>query len=497
MVGEIILAVLKFLSRRMFLFFLGKEYLGINGLFTDILSVLSLAELGFGVSVTYSLYYPVAHNDTELIKSLMRLYRRFYQIVTVVVFLMGLSLTPFLGFFIREMPENIPNLSLVYVLNVVNVSISYLFAYKSTLLFVCQKKYIDAMIRSAVTLVSTAVQLIVLYLTGSYIGYLCISIATTLVQNIAVSAKADRLYPYLREKNIRSLPENVMTDIRRNVNAMILHRIGTVAVFSTDNILISKFVGVVTAGLYSNYMMIRGFLTIVINTVFNTFTPAMGNLNATATKEQNHIAFRHLNFFAAWLFGWVSVCLLFLYNPFIDIWLGKGYLLPGPVVLLIVVNFYVNSMRIPVTNTRSAMGLFRDNRFRSIIEALINLTVSVALARRQGIMGIIAGTLVSTLALPFWIEPLGLYRYGLKRPCGKYFHHYILHILVTIVAGALTGILCQISRETFAGFLLKIIFCTIIPNLVYILAYRRTEEFYFLKNIVVHTAGSLKKKIFS
>ncbi len=497
MTGEIILAVLKFVSRRMFLFFLGKEYLGVNGLFTDILSVLSLAELGFGVSITYSLYYPAAHNDTELIKSLMQLYHRFYRIVSVIVLLAGLSLTPFLGFFIREMPENVPNLSFIYILNVVNVSVSYLFAYTSTLLFVCQKKYIDAMIRAAVTLLSTVIQIIVLYLTGSYIAYLCISIGAVLLQNIAVSAKADSLYPYLREKDIRPLPDNIMLDIRRNVNAMILHRIGTVAVFSTDNILISKFVGVVTAGLYSNYMMVRGFLTIVVNALFNTFTPAMGNLNATETKERNHMAFRQLNFFAAWLFGWVSICLLFLYNPFIDIWLGRGYLLPDMVVFLIVVNFYVNSMRIPVTNTRSAMGLFRDNRFRSLIEALINLTVSVILAGKWGITGVIAGTIISTLALPFWIEPLGLYRYGLKRPCGKYFLHYFVHLLITAAAGTLTGILCQLAGETFFGLLLKIVYCTVIPNLIYILVYHRTNEFLFLKNTAGHIAGRLIRKFYS
>ena len=206
-VSELVLAVLKFVSRRVFVLLLGKEYLGVSGLFTDILSMLSLAELGFSVSITYSLYRPVAQEDIPLIKSLMRLYRRVYRGVFVIVLAAGLSLTPFLDFFVKEMPENIPNISLIYVLNVVNASVSYLFAYKSTLLFVYQKKYIDSLIRTATALISTAAQIAVLLLTGNYVFYLFIAIVASLTQNIMISVKADRLYPYQREQDISPMPE--------------------------------------------------------------------------------------------------------------------------------------------------------------------------------------------------------------------------------------------------------------------------------------------------
>ena len=320
--SELVLAGLKFVSRRVFVLLLGKEYLGLNGLFTDILSMLSLAELGFGVSITYSLYGPVAREDRELIKSLIRLYRRIYQGVSLVVLAVGVSLTPFLPFFVREMPADIPNISLIYILNVVNASVSYLFTYKSTLLYVYQKKYIDGMIRAIVTLFATVVQIVTLMLTGNYVYYLYLSIGATLIQNIVISIKADKRYPYLKEKKVSPLPGTILQDIRRNVSAMILHRIGSVAVFGTDNFLIAKFVGIVTTGLYSNYMMIRGFLNVVINALFSGITPVMGKLNATETKVQKQEAFRCLNFFAAWLLGWMSICLFWLYDPFIHIWLG-------------------------------------------------------------------------------------------------------------------------------------------------------------------------------
>ena len=482
-VSELVLAVLKFVSRRVFVLLLGKEYLGVSGLFTDILSMLSLAELGFSVSITYSLYQPVAQGNTTLIKSLMQLYRRVYRSVFVIVLAAGLSLTPFLDFFVKEMPENIPNISLIYVLNVVNASVSYLFAYKSTLLFVYQKKYIDSLIRTAVSVIAAVAQIGVLLITGNYVFYLFIAIGAALTQNVLISVKTDRLYPYLKETDISPLPVEILHDIRRNVGAMILHRIGAVAIFSTDNILISKFVGIGTTGLYSNYVMIRGFLNVMVNALFNAITPALGNLNATETEQNRQAAFRRLNFFSAWLFGWMSICLLWLYDPFIRIWLGGNYLLSRPVVLIIVINFYVNSMRIPVANTKSVMGLFWDERYKSILEPPLNLAVSILLAQRWGIFGILAGTLISTMALPFWVEPLGLYRHGLKQPIGEYFLRYLGHLLLTAAAGGLTGLACSAAGEGLFGFMLRLLFCILIPNAVYLAVYCRTSEFCFMKEM--------------
>ena len=483
MAGELLLAVLKCLPRRVFVLLLGREYLGLNGLFADVLSMLSLAELGFSASITYSLYRPVAQGDTETIKSLVRLYRRVYRAVGMVVLAVGLSLTPFLSFFVKKMPEDIPYIPLIYVLNLANASISYFFAYKSTLLFVYQKKYVETAIRAAVSLGATAAQIGVLLLTRNYLYYLFLAIGATIVQNAAVSIQADRLYPYLREKNVRPLPPEILGEIRRNVQAMLLHRIGAVAVFNTDNLLISKFVGVATAGLYSNYVMIRSFLNIMVGALFDVITPALGNLAATEAMEGKQAAFRRLAFFSAWLFGWMSICLFCLYDPFIDLWLGEGYLLPAPAVLLIVVNFYVTSMRTPVINTKSVLGLFWYDRHNSIVEAAFNLVVSVLLARRWGVEGIMAGTLISTLAFPFWREPLVLYSRGLHMPAGEYFKGYCVRLVVTVAAGALTWLLCGLTGSGLAGFLKKGFICAAVPNLAFLAAYWRMEEFLFLKGV--------------
>lgn len=493
-VSELVLAVLKLVFRRIFVLSLGKEYLGISGLFTDILSMLSLAEMGFGISITYSLYRPVAQGNTEAVKSLMRLYRRVYQIIGVTVLSAGLMLTPFLNFFVKEMPESIPNIPLIYMLNVLNTGISYFFTYKSTLLFVHQKKYIEAIIHTSVTLTATIAQIAVLMLTRNYLYYLLLTIGASFIQNAMVSIKTDQLFPCLREKDVRPLPEETVREIRRNVSAMILHRVGAVAVFGTDNILISKFAGVASAGLYSNYIMIRNFLNTMVHTLFNVITPALGNLNATEAEEHKREAFGRLNFFSAWLFGWMSICLLCLYDPFIELWLGAGYLLPSGTVLLIVVNFYITSMRIPVANSKSVMGLFWDERYKSIFEALVNLGVSIVLARRWGIAGVLTGTLISTMSMPFWIEPLGLFRYGLKQAPGEYFSCYFFHLAVAAAAGGLTKLLCGITETNILGFLWKALLCAVVPNMVCLVVYWRMPEMRFLKELFTRMGTDRKKR---
>lgn len=264
-----------------------------------------------------------------------------------------------------------------------------------------------------------------------------------------------------------------LRELRRNVGAMILHRVGAVAVFGTDHLLISRFVGVVTTGLYSNYILVRNFLNMIIESLSGAVTPALGSLNATVSREEQRKIFSRLHVLSACLFGWMSICLGCLYDPFIDLWLGAGYRLPRPAVLLIVVNFYISSTRVPVASTKSAMGLFWDERYKSILEAVMNLAVSVLLARRYGITGILAGTLISTLTLPAWIEPLGLYRNGLGLPVKQYVRDYLLYALMTAAAGALTGLACRITPGGAGGFLLKLVLCLALPGAVYLAAARR------------------------
>ena len=484
-----VMGVVNFGVRRVFAIVLEQNYLGLSGLFTDILSMLSLAELGFGTSILFSLYKPVAEGDTEKIKSLMALYRKAYRIIGLVVLGSGLALTPFLDWFVKEMPEGIPHIQWIYVLNVVNSALSYFFIYKATLLFACQQKYVEMLVTTVVKTAAGLVQIGALLLTGSYFLYLAVMLCATLVQNAAISLETDRRYPYLRERNVRPLEQEDKRVIFRNVAAMVFHKFGDVAVFSTDSILMAKFISVAAVGLYSNYMLIRRTLVMVIDMLFSAITAGLGNLNASEAVERKRLAFRHVNFFSAWLFGWMSICLLWLYNPFIELWLGAGYLFPMEIVALIVFNFYLSCMRIPVGAAKNAMGLFWNDRYKPVAEVAVNLIASVLLARHMGIAGVLLGTTLSTVLVPFWIEPLVLYRRGLEQGAGEYFLRYLLYLAVTAASGGLTGILCAWAPAGAAGFAAKMLACGTVPHLVYLAAYWRTEDFRYLWREALRLAG--------
>lgn len=482
-----------FILRRVFVACLDEVYLGLNGLFADILSMLSLAELGFGTSIIFSLYKPVANSDTEKIKSLMRLYRNIYSAVGAFVLIAGLSLAPRLDLFLKEMP-NVAHLRLIYALNVINSGTSYFFVYKASLLFADQKKYVELVINTSVKFVGVLLQMAVLIFAQSYVLLMVVTIFTTLAQNICISVSTDRRYPYLKDKNVRPLGAEDKQTLKSNVGAMVFHKFGNVVIFSTDSILMAKFVSVVSVGLYSNYMLIRKAIIMVVETMFNGITSGMGNLSACEGGERRCDAFENVFFFSAWIFGFASICLAELYNPFITLWLGERFTFGRGVVLLIVVYFYLYCMRIPVCSAKDAMGLFRQDKYKPIAEAILNLVISIVLAKRIGIAGVILGTIISTLLVPFWIEPLVVYRWGFEKSVLGFFAKFALYTLVTLAAWRLTALLCSLTADGFWGFVIKMAVCTVVPNAVFAAVYCKTKEFAYLKNVGVSTLAKFRRK---
>lgn len=484
-ISQLMLVLSNFVVRKVFIMMLGEEYLGLSGLFSDILSMLSLAELGFGTSIVFSLYKPLAEGNTEKIKSLMDLFKKVYQVIGIFVLAAGVSLTPFLGFFVKEMPQDIPYIEWIYILNVVNTGVSYFFIYKASLLFADQKKYVEMIINTVVKLISAALQLLVLLFTRNYILYLCLIICATFLQNVVVSLKVDRMYPFLKDKQIQKLEPEDTAVIKRNVGAMVFHKIGHVAVFSTDSIIMAKFVSVAAVGIYSNYMLIRKALINVIDLFFVSIAASMGNVNACETDEKKYEVYGHVYFLSAWMFGFICICLLCLYTPFITLWLGEEYLLPFSTVFVIVLNFYMYCMRMPVNNTKEAMGLFWNDRFKPIFEVIVNLVVSIVLVRQFGIDGVLWGTLISTVTVPFLVEPYVLYKRGLKKRVSEYYIRYFGYLGITAAAAVITAGLCGLTSSGVEGFLVKMAICAIVPNVIYLVVYHRTKDFQYLQTIFV------------
>ena len=473
--------VVNFIARKIFVVVLTKEYLGLDGTFANILTMLSLAELGVGTAITYSMYKPLAEGDQKLILSLMTLYRKFYTVIGITVGVLGAALTPFLQYIIRDIPD-IPHIHLIYLMFVLDSSISYFLVYKQSLISADQKQHIVTAYQYKTSMAVTAAQCVALLLTGNYVLYLALKLCATFVCNALLARKADRLYPYLKQKTVQPLPAPVRQDISKNIRAMIAHKLGSVVVFGTDNVLIAYFVGAVSVGLYSNYLLITQSLKSAYSMIFRAMTASIGNLCAAEDTTHAQSVFWRVDLLTRWLYGFSAVCLVVLLNPFISLWLGADYLFPMPIVLLVVSSFYVTGMRQSVLTFREAMGLYWYDRHKPLFESAINLAVSILLAKPFGIVGIFIGTVVSTLSTCTWVEPYILFRHGFGAPVGKYFARYALNVLLTTAAGIATWYVCALLPAAgFWPFVAKVLLCCVLPNLFFLLVYGKTSEFrYFL-----------------
>lgn len=484
LLNQFLYVFLSFIVRTFFIRILGSEYLGINGLFSNILMILSLADLGIGSAIIYSLYKPIADSDEELISQLMDFFRRVYIIIGVVILAIGLSFTPFLDLIIRSDTE-IQNLVIIYVLFVISSSSSYFFAYKRSFLLANQKQYLNIIFHIPFYLAQVFLQLFILIMFKDYILYLISNILIQLLENIYVYYKVNQLYPFLKTKVKSRINSETLQKIVKNTKALIFHKIGTVLVMGTDNILISSFVGIIQVGMYSNYLLITQSLTNFISPIFSSLLASVGNLRVTENDSKNIEMFWIIDFVNFWIYSFSAICLLILFNPFIDLWIGSKFILDQNIVTLIVVSFFLTGRRSSTLLFKDAMGLFWEDRYKPIFESMINLVFSIALAS-YGIAGILAGTIISTLTTVFWIEPFVVFKRGFNVSSNLYFIKYLKYLVVLLVAYLVTfSISNLLIGSGFIVFVLKMVIVAIVPNLIYILIFRKKIEFIYIKSLIL------------
>lgn len=483
LIGQAFGLIISFIARIIFVKFLSDEYLGLNGLFTNLLTMLSLVELGVGSALVYSLYKPLADGDNEKVKSLMDLYRKSYNIIGGVVLIIGILFIPFYRYLISEVPS-ISHLDFIYILFVLNTSISYFYSYKRSLIICDQKRYIATIYRYVFYFLLNVFQIIVLFLTHNYILYLITQVVFTWLENICISIKADRMYPYLKDKNIKKLDKKELNTISKNVRAMLFHKIGGVVVNSTDNILISKLVGLIAVGMYSNYYLITSALDTITAQFFNAITASVGNLGACTNSKKVKETFNTTFFLNYLIYGVITVCLLILFNPFIEVWLGKKYLFDFGVVLVITICFYLKGIRKTCLTFKDALGLFWQDRYKPIIESIINLVASIILGIKYGVLGIFMGTIISTVTTSLWIEPYVLYKYYFKENIIDYLYRFIKYTLVVVLTYLIVQkIVILISINGILGLLIKGVVSLILSILIMTIVFIKTNEIKHVKKI--------------
>lgn len=495
-IGRAISLIMGYVSRIVFTHTLSSDYVGVNGVFFDILNVLSLTELGFGTAISYALYKPIADNDTEKQKSYMALYRKFYYVVATIVAVLGILVVPFLDVIIKDKP-NVEHLTLIYLLYLASSVCSYFMIYKRTLLDAHQLSHIGTLYQNLAWIVQIVFQIIILITTHNFVLYVLLAIAGTLAGNIMISLKADKLYPFINDKNITPLEKEEKHSIFANVKAMLLHKLGDVAINNTDNLLLSALVGIMAAGKYSNYFLVTEAVRSVFEQVFTGITGSIGNLTATENSSRIKRIYDSVFFMGHWMYGFAAVCLYEAIDLFVSVSFGEIYVFEKSITLMLIVNFYVTGMRNSTLTFRNTLGLFYYDRYKSIVAAIINLVSSIILGKMYGTIGIFAGTFISTMLTSFWIEPYVLYKRCFKMKVWEYFGKYIVYAASTMILLLAADFLCKlVVLSTFATIIVRFIICVVVVNFGYFAMYFWTKEFKLLtqKGLTVMKKKFSKKK---
>lgn len=490
-VQKIIESVLAFIYRTVFIQILGITYLGVNGLFTNIFSVLSLMELGVGSSIIFLMYRPLSEKDTEKIKTYMKFYAMMYRTIAIAIGIVGMAIIPFLKYIVKtdvEIPDMIP----IYILTLLNTVSSYLFAYKRSILEADQKAYYNSINYSIFNIINTIARIIVLLITKNFLACLIVSIITSLLSNIEISLRANKMYPYLKDKNVKKLEKEQKLEIIKRMKAIMLHKIGNVIITSTDNIIISSFISVAIVGIYSNYSMVTNIIYTTVSLIFISVTASVGNLKVTETKEQSEKIYNRMFFLNYFFYFVICITSWCMFNDFITVWIGKEFTFQPYIVVLIILKLYISGMRnTPVTFINSS-GLNYNSRYKPLVEAIINLVVSLVGVKLWGIAGVLLGTILAYALCSVWIEPIILYRHWFQKSPTKYFLKYFGYLVFTILIASIMGQICKyITIAGWLGVISKFMISIVLSSTIFIICFHRTEEFRYYLNIICE----IKKKI--
>ena len=468
---QMITLILGFVSRWFFIKILGASYLGINGLFANIISVLSMADLGFGSAIVYSMYKPLAENNERKLAALLQFYKRVYKVIALVISVIGFSLIPFLKYLVK-LDTPIEHIEIYYILFLANVIISYLYSYKMCIITADQKDYLLNIYSFVFTIIQFVLQLVVLFALKNYIVYLVVQILCSFANNVFSSRKAVQHYPFIINKEKLSSAEK--QEISKNIKSMFLYKIGGVLLNNTDNILISTLVGTITVGFYSNYSMIVQSIDTFARMFFSSINAGIGNLSVSEDIEYQFKIYKIVDFIAYMIYGFCTVCLFILMGDFIELCYGKEYRLETIICALIVINFYIPGIISANSVYRNATGMFKQMKYLLIITSFINLVLSVILGIKYGLFGIFLATGVSRLLTNVWYEPMILYK--------KYIITHLSRDVILILVLVVVNFTCKICRHlNIVSFLVKTIICGATTLLLLIIIYWRTEEFVVLR----------------
>lgn len=477
-INKIITILLPFIVRTVMIRTVGSEYLGLNSLFSSILQVLNLAELGFSSAIVYNMYRPIAENDIKTLSALYAFFKKIYNWIGVIILVAGIIVTPFLPLLINgEQPKGI-NIYIVFWVYLFNTVATYAFgAYKCSIPNAMQRTDIVNVI-GMISLGGMYVsQIVVLLLFSNYYIYIILMPAFTLLNNFLMSTIVDRAYPDIKCRG--RISNEIMHDIKTRVSGLMITKICQTSRNSLDSIFVSTFLGLEITAIYNNYYYVinalMGFSTIILGAM----AAGVGNSIIKESVSKNYNDMRRINFIYMWISGWATICLLCLYQPFMELWMGRSYLFPYSIVIIFAIYFYALKMGDVRGLYSDANGLWWENRYRAVAESVTNIILNIVLGQLFGVYGIIIATLISLLVVNFGFGSQIVFKYYFNN--GKLHEYFIDHLKYALISMAVTLITILVCRLIKGNLLLVLllrgIICCLLPNILYLIIYKKTYQY--------------------
>ena len=476
LINKAMVMLLSFMTKTVFIRLLGAEYNGVSSLYSNILSVLALAELGLGNVMMFYLYSALEKGDTDELCALTQEFKKIYNIIIVSVFLVGIAIVPFLTVLVKStLPYN--ELVLYYLLYLLNSVASYFVIYRTMVIRADQKGYLLNNCSTVSTIIMYLLQLVYLLIRRDFLGYLIIQVLCTIGNNFVQNQMALKRYPYLKNKPSKTLGLGERKNILGNVKATFLFKVSDTILDQTDNIIISMMFGTVVVGYYANYYMVVAYLAQIASIIAGGLVASFGNLYATGEKERSYNMVKCIMFLFA-VFGTYGVaCYMSIIQDFIPMWVGPQYIMEFDLVIAVVIVFYVRMVTNTVWICRSTMGIFKEVQYINLAAAVLNIVFSIILGYIMGVAGVIVATAVSRLLTSFWYEGKVVFN-KLEKSAKEYYRIQLRSALAAVViVGSSVGINQQITVDGIGGILLKIFVCTVITILAEVIFNRKTQEF--------------------
>lgn len=494
--SQFLIIIMKFITRTVFIYTLGKAYLGINGLYADILNMLSLTDLGIDAAMNFRLYKPLAVKDDKRVRVLLKFYKQAYRIVGIAILLLGMSLVPFLKYLIKDydsLEQLGINAVLIYLLYLFqSVSSYFFFAYRSAVVRADQREYILNFIECIITVITNIAQIAVLIIWKNFALYTAIVILFVVIKNGIEAVVAQKIYPdfFIKEKD--SLSRDEVWKILKDCGALFVYRVNGVVLNATDNLVLSTFIGLSMVGMYSNYLLLSTTIQNVMNRIYQSCRASLGNLFATEGVEKQYFMFEVMNFITILLYGTSAIGIAIVANEFLVLWIGKDYVISTAFSFLLGAEILTIGARMHLGQIRNITGAFRQSWHRPIVGAILNIVISVVLVQYIGIYGVLIGTVLADVLTVLVVDPRIIFKNSFNnyKSVNCYYKNNVIYLIILAVIAVVDFEICShiLVGKGIVSLAFHAIVCAVSVPGTFLVIYRKTE---CVKYICEKTKGIL------